>query len=100
MDSISFTAVTDIVCARDSVPLDASLHPMMADIVAYIQTLIRMVSDMKGTHSFKIDSIRTYYTRERVTTTTTGREINNVVKPFWPTCWGGLYLLTQRVPWI
>ena len=54
----------------------------MADRVAYIQILIRMVPDMKGTHSFKINSIRAYYTRERVIIATTGHEINQVVRAF------------------
>ena len=52
---------------------------MIADRVAYIQTLLGMVLEMKGMHSLKFDSIRAYYTRERVTTATTGQEIDQVV---------------------
>ena len=41
-----------------------------------------MVPDMKGTHIFKIDSIWSHYTCERVTAATTSREINQVVRSF------------------
>lgn len=82
LDPVSFVAVTGIPCAGDSVPFDASLHLVTPDRVAYIQTLLGMVPDMKGTHTFKIDSIRTYYTQERVATATTGREIDQVVRSF------------------
>ena len=64
MDSISFVDVTSMANAGDSVPLDANLYQMTPDRVAYIQTLIWMVSDIKGTHTFKVDSVRAYYTRE------------------------------------
>ena len=57
LDPVSFTAVTGIPCAGDSIPLDASLHPMTADRVAYMQTLLRMVPEMKGMYSLKFDSI-------------------------------------------
>ena len=63
-DPISFAAVTRIACAENSIPLDASLHQMTPDGVAYIQTLIEMVPNMKRTHTFKVDSIRTHYTQE------------------------------------
>ena len=72
LDPVSFTAVTGIPCAGDPVPLDASLHPMTADRVAYIQTLLRMVSEMKGTHFLKFNLIRAHFTRERVAAATTG----------------------------
>ena len=72
LDPVSFTAITSIPCARESVPLDAGLYPMTADRVAYIQTLLGMVPEMKGTHSLKFDSIRAHYTRERVVVATTG----------------------------
>ena len=73
---MSFTANIGIPCVRDSVPLDASLQPMTADRVAYIWMLLGVVPEMKGTHSFKFDSIRAHYTRERVAAAMTGREIN------------------------
>ena len=82
LDPVSFSVVTGITCAGDSVPFDAGLHPMMVDRVAYIQTLLGMVPEMKGTHSLKFDSIRAYYTRERVVAATTGREIDQVVRSF------------------
>ena len=72
VDPVSFTAVTGIPCAGDSVPFDSSLYPMTADRVAYIQTLLGMVPEMKGMHSLKFDSIRAHYTRERVAAATTG----------------------------
>ena len=80
LDPISFAAVTCIFCAGDSVPLNVGLHPMTADIMPYIRTLLGMVPDIKGTDSFKIDSIRAHYTRERITPTTTGHEIKQVVR--------------------
>ena len=82
LDPVSITAVTGITCTRDSISLDAGLHSMMTDRVAYIQTLLKMVPDMKGIHSLKFDSIRAYYTRERVVAATTGREIDQVVRSF------------------
>ena len=57
VDPVSFTAITGIPCARELVPLDAGLYPMTADRVTYIQTLLGMVPEMKGTHSLKFDSI-------------------------------------------
>ena len=54
----------------------------MSDMVVYIQTLIGMVPDMKGTHTFKVNSIRTYYTREQVTAATTGHDMDQVVRAF------------------
>ena len=41
-----------------------------------------MVPDMKGTHAFKVDSIRTHYTRELVAAATTHHEIDQVVRDF------------------
>ena len=82
MDPVSFAAIMGIPCARESVPLDAGLYPMTADRVAYIQTLLGMVLEMKGTHSLKFDSIRAHYTRERVAAATTGQEIDQVVRSF------------------
>ena len=79
VDPVSFTAIIGIPCAGDSVPLDAGLYPMTADRVAYIQTLLGMVPEMKGTHSLKFDLIRAHYTCERVAAATTGREIDQVV---------------------
>ena len=76
MDPVSFTAITGIPCAGESVPLDAGLYPMTVDRVTYIQTLLGMVSEMKGTHLLKFDSIRAHYTRERITAATTSREID------------------------
>ena len=55
---------------------------MTANRVAYIQTLLGMVPEMKGTHSLKFDSIRAHYTRERVAAATTGQEIDQVVRSF------------------
>ena len=57
LDSLSFTAITGILCAGDSVPLDAGFYPMTTDRVDYIQTLLGMVPEMKGMHSLKFDSI-------------------------------------------
>ena len=82
MDPVSFAAITGIPCAGESVPLDAGLYPMTADRVAYIQTLLGMVPEMKGTHSLKFDSIRAHYTRERVAAATTGQDIDQVVRSF------------------
>ena len=57
LDPVSFTVVTGIPYIGDPIPLDASLHLMIADRVAYIQTLLGMVLEMKGMHSLKFDSI-------------------------------------------
>ena len=76
LDPVSFTAITRIPCAGDSVPLDVGLYPMTADRVAYIHTLLGMVPEMKWIHSLKFDSIRAHYTRERVAAATTGQEID------------------------
>ena len=75
---MSFTAITGIPCAGDSVPLAAGLHPMTADRVAYIQTLLGMVLEMKGTYSLKFDSIQAHYTRERVAAATRDRSGGSV----------------------
>ena len=76
VDPMSFTAVTGIPCAGDSIPLDAGLHPMTVDRVAYIQKLLGMVPEIKEMHSLKFDSIRAHYTCERVAAATTSREID------------------------
>ena len=60
------------MCVGNTVPFDVSLHRMTPDRVAYIMR----------THTVKIDSIRTYYTRERVEATTTSCEIHEVVSSF------------------
>ena len=82
VDPVSFTVITGIPYAGESVPLDADLYPMTADRVAYIQTLLGIVPEMKGTHSLKFDSIRAHYTRERVAAATIGQEIDQVVRSF------------------
>ena len=70
VDPVSFAAIMGIPCARESVPLDAGLYPMTADRVDYIQTLLGMVLEMKGTYSLKFDSIRAHYSLERVAAAT------------------------------
>lgn len=82
LDPVSFAAVTGIACAGDAVPFDASIHLMTPDRVAYIERLLGMVPDMKGTHTIKLDSIRTYYTRARVQAATSDRAIDQVVRAF------------------
>ena len=48
-----------------------------------MRTLLGIVPEMKGTHSLMFDLIRAYYTRERVAAaTTTGQEIDQVVRSF------------------
>ena len=69
--SMSFSTIIGITYAGDSVPLDVGLYRMTADRVAYIEHLLGMVLDMKKTHTIKIDSIRSHYTRERVEAATT-----------------------------
>ena len=81
-DPISFAAVTGIACAGDPVPFDTGLYRTTADRVAYIERLLGMVPDMKGTHTIKIDSIRSHYTRQRVEAATSGAEIDQVVRAF------------------
>ena len=82
LDPISFAAVTEIACAGDPVPFDTGLHRVTADRVAYIERLLGMVPDMKGTHTIKVDSIRSFYTRPRVEAATSGAEIDQVVRAF------------------
>ena len=41
-----------------------------------------MFTDMKGTHTIKVDSIRSFYTRPRVEAATSGAEIDQVVRAF------------------
>ena len=82
LDPVSFAAITGIACAGDSVSFDTGLHRMTADRVAYIERLLGMVPDMKGTHTIKVDSIRSYYTRQRVEAATTGTEIDQVIRAF------------------
>ena len=36
VDPVSFVAITDIACAGDPVPLDASLHPLTGDREEYV----------------------------------------------------------------
>ena len=75
-DHVSFVAITGIACAGDFVLFDAGLHRMTADRVAYIECLLGMVPDMKGTHTIKVDSIRSFYTRERVEVATSGLQVD------------------------
>ena len=63
LDPVSFAAITGVACSSDSVPFDTGLHRMTADRVAYIERLLVMVPDMKGTHTIKVDSIRIFYTQ-------------------------------------
>ena len=91
LDPISFAAVIGIACAGDLVPFDTGLHRVTADRVAYIERLLGMVPDMKGTHTIKVDSIRSFYTRPRVEATTSGAEIDQVVRAFL------VYLLGTRL---
>ena len=72
MDPVSFAAITGILCTGESVPLDVGLYLMTADRVDYIQILLGIVLEMKGTHSLKFDSIRAHYSHERVTVATSG----------------------------
>ena len=55
---------------------------MTADGVVYIECLLGMVPDMKGTHTIKVDSIRSYYTCQRVEAATSGLQIDQVVRAF------------------
>ena len=57
LDLVSFAAITGIACVGDSIPFNACLHRMTADRVTYIERLLGMVPDMKGTHTIKVDSI-------------------------------------------
>ena len=66
LDPVSFAAITGVAYAGDSVPFDTGLHRMTADRVAYIERLLGMVPDMKGTHTIKVDSIQSFYTQQRV----------------------------------
>ena len=52
---------------------------MSPDKMAYIEHLLGMVPDIKGTHTIKHDSIQTFYTQERVAVMTSPSEINQVV---------------------
>ena len=54
LDPVSFAAITGIACAGDPVPFDTGLHRMTVDRVAYIERLLGMVPDMKGTHTIKV----------------------------------------------
>ena len=51
-------------------------------MVTYIERLLDMIPDMKGTHTIKLDSIRSFYTQERVTMMTSARDINQVMWAF------------------
>lgn len=81
-DLISFAAITRVACVGNVVPFDTSLHQLSVDRVAFIDRLLGMVPDMKGTHTIKINSIRSFYTRERIEATTTRLQIDQVVKAF------------------
>ena len=63
-------------------PLDASLHPLVGDREDYVRTLLGVVPDMKGTHTMKIDSLRAYYTRDRVAAATSDQVVDQVVRSF------------------
>ena len=63
-------------------PLDASLHPLVDDKENYVRTLLGMVPDMKGTHTMKIDSLRAFYTRDKVTAATSDQAVDQVVRSF------------------
>ena len=76
LDPVSFTAVTGIACAGHFVPLDGSLHRMSPDRVTYIERLLGMIPNMKGTHTIKIESIRSHYMQERVEAATIGLQID------------------------
>ena len=82
LDPISFAAITKVACAGDPIPFDTGLHKMTTDRVAYIERLLGMVPDMNGTHTIKVDSIRSFYTRERVEAATSGAEIDQVIRTF------------------
>lgn len=73
---MSFAAVTGIPCAGDSVPFDASLHRMSPDCLEYVERLLGMVPYMKGTHTIKIDSIKSHYTEERIAAAITPRAVD------------------------
>lgn len=81
-DLVSFAVVTEVACAGDPMPFDTSLHQLSANRVAFIDRLLGMVPGMKGTHTIKVDSICSFYTRERVGAATTGLQIDQVVKAF------------------
>ena len=82
LDPISFAAITGVACAGDYVLFDTGLHRMTADRVTYIESLIGMVPDMKGTHTIKVDSIRSFYIRQRIEAATSSLQIDQVVRAF------------------
>ena len=82
LDPVSFAAITSIACAGEPVPLDASLHPLTGDREDYVRTLLGVVPDMKGIHTMKIDSLRAYYTRDRVAAATSDQAVDQVVRSF------------------
>ena len=55
---------------------------MTSNYIAYIECLLGMVLDIKGTHTIKINSICSHYTMERVQAATTGLQIDQVVRAF------------------
>ena len=63
-------------------PLDASLHPLIGDRGDYVRILLGVIPDMKGTHTMKIDSLRAYYTRERIAAATSDQAVDQVVRSF------------------
>ena len=82
LNPVSFAAVTGVACAGDPVPLDASLHPLVGDREDYVRTLLGVVPDMKGTHTMKIDSFRSFYTLDRVAAATSDQMVDQVVRSF------------------
>ena len=82
IDPISFAAVTGIAYAGNPIPLDASLHPLTGDRADYVRTLLGVVPDIKGTHTMKIDSLRSFYSRDKVAATTDDQRVDQVVRSF------------------
>ena len=82
LDPILFAVITGIAYAGGPIPFDVSFHHMSPNKLVYIELLLGMVPDMKGTHTIMHDSIRTLYTRERVTAMTSPSEIDQVVRAF------------------
>ena len=79
LDPVSFTAITEITYTEDPSPFDVTFHHMSHDKLNYVERLLGMVPDMKGTHTIKHNLIRTFYTWERVTVMISPCEINQVV---------------------
>ena len=64
LDPISFAAIIGIACARNLILFDVSFHQMSSNRMAYIERLLGIVPDMKGTHTIKYESIWTFYTQD------------------------------------